>query len=79
MLLKYCGGRPHYKISRARRPFIFNPENDFTLDLNMDDINYILRESDRRNDFKVIEREIKEPLQEVGTIKKEAFSTKKGK
>lgn len=58
MLLRYTGGRSHMKIQQDRsKVYVFNTENDFTLDLDMQAINYIFREMANRNEFEIIEKE----------------------
>ncbi len=70
MLVRYKGGRVHYKISPNRKPYYFTPENNHIADIQEQEvINYIFSLPNRA-EFEAVMEETK-PLPIAPEIKEE--------
>lgn len=66
------------RVTYGRRPFNFTPENNHTLDITEQVVRDFIFTLPNCFEFEAVERPVsKEPLQEVGTIKKETVLSKK--
>ena len=70
MLIRYKGGRTSYKISPNRIPYIFNMENNMTLDITDQKVRDYIFSLDNREEFEVIEEEKEEPKPIIKEIEK---------
>jgi hypothetical protein len=65
MLIRYTGGRSHYRVSYNRQPYFFTLENNRTLDIQEKEvINYIFK-LPNRGEFEVV---VNEPVQQEKEI-----------
>jgi len=61
MLIRYKGGKTSYKVSLDRVPYIFNMENNRTLDITDQKVRDYIFSLDNREEFEVIEEKKEEP------------------
>ncbi len=78
MFIKYVGGRSSYKVSPNRKPYIFNKENNFTLEIkDQSIINYIFSLANN-SEFQAVEAPAQKQEQTKDIEPKKFSYSKKG-